>query len=384
MEKDIMTGVNKVEELLNKAREWGVFRQIKKIPDMLLHPRLFWRDYDSMLIKDKLIQFVTYGTLFALIIWLAAPERLSVGELAKIVTMEIFSLFLYVIILSLANMIIKREWKDLGFFVVFCCYTKFIFIIPQILALKGYVMTETPLLMGVAVLIPVLVELMMLIYPAFVWQNTSRKVVEAILLSILFLNVYDAFFVITELPHPHTSNYDNAIIKERFDLGKSIKNAYDIPTYVVSWEQYDNEWFLYSNPADTLASKKYEDTEKFFAVLEEDIDSLRVISGRCRFNSNKAFFDQMYSLKRAILYVYRTKAYRDSPIFKQTDVMVDSVIVNRIYYREFSKELKRRNDELAVQDIRDSEQFSKVTSISLLGALWHPVWFISSLYPSKN
>ena len=375
---------NKLEEFWRKATEWGILKHISKIPDMLCRPRRFWQGYESMPIKDKVIQFLTYGALFAIVIWLVSYETLSIGELAKIVAMEIAALFLYVVILSLANMIVKREWRGLWFFVVFCCYTKFIFLIPELLALKGYVMTETPLLMGVAALIPALVELLLLFYPALVWQNSRGKTVVAILLSIFFLNVYDSVFVFTDLPRPKTANFDNAILKERFDLGKSIKNAYDIPTYVLSWESSKKEWFLYSNPADTIASKKYEDTERFFAVLEEDIDSLKAISGRCRFNTNKSFFNQMYSLKKNVLYVYKTKAYRDSPVFDQVEVKVDSIVVDRIIYREFSRELKEINDKLAIQELREAEQFSKVTSVNYIGALWHPVWFISSLTSKKR
>lgn len=380
---DIMDGLNKLEDFWKKVKEWGVLRQLGKIPDMLCHPRHFWQDYKSMSIKDKIVQFTTYAALFALVIWLVTYETLSLGELAKIVAMEIAALFVYVVILSLANMIVAREWKGIWFFVVFCCYTKFICLIPEVLALKGYIETETPLLMGVAILIPVLVELALLIYPAYIWQKTKNRIVWAILLSVVFLNVYDGIFIVTGMPRPKTTNFDNAIHKERFELGKSIKNAYDIPTYVFSWESDKQERFLYSNPADSVATLKYDDTEKFFAVLVEDMDSLKAISGRCRFKTNKTFFNQMYALKKTALYVYETKAYRDSPIFKQTDVMVDSVVLDRILYREYSKDVKEMNDKLFVQEAQEAEQFSKVTSVNYLGALWHPVMFISSLYSNQ-
>ena len=224
----------------------------------------------------------------------------------------------------------------------------------------------------------------MLVYPAYIWQNTKGKICVAILLSIILLNAYDGFFVITGLPRPRTTNFDNTIEKERFELGKTIKNAYDIPTYVVSWESDGRERFLYSNPADTVASLKYNDTEKYFTELKEDLDSLKAISGRCRFKTNKRFFNQMYSLKKTILYVYETKAYKDSPVFEQKVVMVDSMVIDRIFYREFNKEVKEMNDKLLVQEIREAEQFSKVTSVNNLGALWHPVLFICSFYTNKE
>lgn len=374
----------KLEDCWKKAKEWGVFRQIIKIPDMICHPRRFWLDYMSMPIRDKIVQFATYGALFAMTIWLVVSETLSIRELAKTITIEIAALFIYMVILSLANMIIKQEWKGLWFFVVFCCYTKFICLIPELLALKGYFETETPLLMGVAILIPALVELVLLVYPAFIWQKTKGKIIRAILLSIVFLNVYDGLFVVTEIPRSKTAIFDNAIHKERFELGKSIKNAYDVPTYVITWEGDKRERFLYSNPVDTVASLKYDDTERFFAVLVEDIDSLRAISNRCRFKTNKSFFNQMYTIKKTILYVYETKAYKSSPIFKQTDVMVDSLIIDRIFYREFNKEVNEMNVRLLGQEVKEVELFSKVSSVNYLISLWHPVMFISSLYSREK
>ena len=95
---DIMDGLNKLEDFWKKVKEWGVLRQLGKIPDMLCHPRHFWQDYKSMSIKDKIVQFTTYAALFALVIWLVTYETLSLGELAKIVAMEIAALFVYVVI----------------------------------------------------------------------------------------------------------------------------------------------------------------------------------------------------------------------------------------------------------------------------------------------
>lgn len=376
--------LEKLESFFGKMKDWGILRHILKIPNMLLHPRRFWMDYNLMSTQDKFIQFTTYGALFALAIWLVSYESLSIVDLIKIIAMEIAALFVYVVIISLANVIVKREWSNLWFFVVFCCYTKFICLIPALLALRSYYETETPLLMSLSILISMVAELIILIYSSYVCQKTKRKVFGAILLSVFILNIYDSVFIITDLPRPISTNYENSIIKERFELGKSIKNAYEIPTYVLSWEKSGDICYLYSNPTDTIASRKFDDTERFFEDLAEDIDSLKVITKRCKFNTNKKFFDEMYSLKKGIKYVHDTKSYKYSPILKQKDVMLDSIVVDRLYYREFNKELKEINDKLLIQEVKEAEQFAMAYSINNFGALWHPVLFINWLKKIKT
>lgn len=87
----------------------------------------------------------------------------------------------------------------------------------------------------------------------------------------------------------------------------------------------------------------------------------------------------MYSLKKGIKYVHDTKSYKYSPILKQKDVMLDSIVVDRLYYREFNKELKEINDKLLIQEVKEAEQFAMAYSINNFGALWHPVLFINWL-----
>jgi hypothetical protein len=275
----------------------------------------------------------------------------------------------------MANMIVKKDWHNLGFFVVFCCYTKYICIIPQLLAFRAYYEFETPVFLGIAALIAVLGELMVLFYPAYIWQKTKRNILFAFFLSVLFLNIYDGFYIITGLPRSKSSNYDNIILKERFELGKAIKNAYDIPYFVVSSDHSKDVWYLYSSPTDTVASLKYTDTDKFISVLSQDIDSLKAVSNKCRFKTNKEFFNEMYLLKRRILYSHETKQYMNSPIYKETDVMKDSIIVDRIYYRLFDKDATELNTKLLKQELKEEEQYSMAFYVRYLGALWHPFLF---------
>lgn len=381
MDLDIL---DKLESFGQKVKEWDVLGHIQRIKDMLLHPRHFWQEYDKMPIKDKLIQFVTYAALFALTIWLVVDESLSIADLAKITTMEVASLFVFVVILYIANSTVKKDWRGLLFYVVFCCYVKFICLIPQLITFKAYYLSETPLLMGVAAFISVVAELIILIYPAYICQNSKKNILLAILISVLFLNIYDSFYIVTGFSRSTNSNFENVIARERYELGKSIKNAYDIPSFAVCSERNKDVWYLYSNPTDSVASLKFNDKARFFKDLTEDIDSLKSLSGRCRFKTNRNFFNEMYQLKKGILYVHETRLYENSPVCKQTDVMMDSVIVDRIYYREFNRVIEEENARLMKQEIKEVEQFEMAFSTYYIGALWHPVLFVKQLYDNKS
>lgn len=285
---------------------------------------------------------------------------------------------------DIANSTVKKDWRGLLFYVVFCCYVKFICLIPQLITFKAYYLSETPLLMGVAAFISVVAELIILIYPAYICQNSKKNIFLAILISVLFLNIYDSFYIITGFSRSTNSNFENVIARERYELGKSIKNAYDIPSFAVCSERNKDVWYLYSNPTDSVASLKFNDKARFFKDLTEDIDSLKSLSGRCRFKTNRNFFNEMYQLKKGILYVHETRLYENSPVCKQTDVMMDSVIVDRIYYREFNREIEEENARLMKQEIKEVEQFEMAFSTFYIGALWHPVLFVKQLYDNKS
>jgi len=380
MDWDIL---DKLESFGQKVKVWDVPGHIWRIKDMLLHPRQFWQEYEIMPIKDKLVQFVTYAALFALAIWVAADDSLSIADLVKIMVMEVATLFVFVAILYIANSSVKKDWKGFLFYVVFCCYVKFICIIPQVISLKAYYQSGAPLLIGVAALISITTELIILIYPAYICQYSKKNVILAILISVLLLNIYDSFYIITGFSRPSNSNFENVVARERYELGKSIKNAYDIPSFAISSERNKDIWYLYSNPTDSVASLKFNDKARFLKDLTEDIDSLKSLSDRCRFKTNRDFFNEMYQLKKGILYVHETRSYENSPVCKQVDVMKDSVIVDRIYYRVFNREIEEANARLMRQDIKESEQFEMAFSTFYIGALWHPVLFVKQLYDNK-
>lgn len=371
------------EKFWTKAKELGMLKHIVAIPKLLADPRQFWKNYELLSAKEKSVQFITYGGLFALTVWICTYSDVSLVDIFRIIAMEMATMFVYIVTVYAANSIVNRKWEKGLFFIVLCCYMKFVIVIPQLITLRAYYETETPMLMALFALIPLIGELLLLFYSAYVSQGGRRNVLMAIFLSVIFLNIYDSLFIVTGWNTPNNTNFENKIAKERFILGKVIKNAYDIPYCVASRDEGRIVWFLYSNPIDTVASVKFDDPEKYIATVKEDMDSLKAISGKCHFKTNEAFFEQLYALKRDIVYVYETQMYKSAPVIKQTDVMFDTVIVDRIIYQEFNRELQERNENLLDKELKQVEQYDEACSVNYIGALWHPCLYFYSFYTSK-
>ncbi len=74
--------------------------------------------------KEKNVQFVTYGILYAIMIWLTSFGNPTYVELAKLVPIQATLVVYYVIVVFLVNVIVSRKKGGFGFAVVLCCYIK--------------------------------------------------------------------------------------------------------------------------------------------------------------------------------------------------------------------------------------------------------------------
>ena len=167
---------------------------------------------------------------------------------------------------------------------------------------------------------------------------------------------------------------------ERYKLGQSVKNAYDIPTHVCSHNNGKDVFYLYSSPIDSVSSVKYEKPEEYIKILKEDMDSLKAIESRCLFKTNKEFFSKMYDLKKDVLYVHETKLYKRSPVIKESVIRYDSIVVDIITYQEFNRDISNENDRLLEQEIIWTKQYREAFSTNYIGYLWHPILFLTSVY----
>ena len=134
--------LSRFDKLWEQAESLGIIRHVVRIWVFFFHPRKFWQEYETLTRKEKIVQFVTYATLYALVIWLTSFSNPTYVELAKLVPLQVTLVVYYVIIVFLGNVIVSRNKGGFGLAVVLCCYVKFLFSIPQLLALKAYYDTE--------------------------------------------------------------------------------------------------------------------------------------------------------------------------------------------------------------------------------------------------
>lgn len=124
---DIETLFGKIDKLWEQAEGLGIINHVVKISDFIFHPIKYWQEYSGLTRKEKNVQFVTYGILYAIMIWLTSFGNPTYVELAKLVPIQATLVVYYVIVVFLANVIVSRKKGGFGFAVVLCCYIKFIF-----------------------------------------------------------------------------------------------------------------------------------------------------------------------------------------------------------------------------------------------------------------
>ena len=180
--------LDKIDKLWESAERMGFIGHFLSVWAFLFHPRSFWAKYKNLTPKDKCYQFIAFAAVYAATIWLTSYDSPSVGELIKRIVVLIVMLSYYIGVVFLANFIVNRKVKLFRFAAVNSCYTSFLYGIPQLFAIKIYYEKEIPLFLALAVILPFIVELIIIVSSAYVWQRGRWKVLKAVVLSIVFLN----------------------------------------------------------------------------------------------------------------------------------------------------------------------------------------------------
>ena len=372
-----MINIDQIEKWFAKAKEFGVFEELLKIPDFLVRPRKFWDNYEGLTNGRKWLQFFTYSMVFTITLWWARLSESSLSFLGKALIAEIFVAITSIVIVFLGNVIIDRSLKSrVWTYVAYCCYVRFIVFILYLIAIHFYVLCESYFNLALAIILLFLGEVYMFFVSAYVFQKGWRKILLAFLATLICLNVYDGFFILTGFQRYHDSNFDDILEEERFNLGKNLRGGYDIPTHVCSWESSDKTWYLYSSPFDSVATRRDLDDVAYMNEIITDADTLADIIGRCRYEKNRYFFKMMLVQRRLIHSVHVNKTYKSNPIVKVSDVFKDSILVDRIICRQFCQEADSLNVELLKYEIDQDSQYEKAMKFSNILVVFHPVHII--------
>ena len=379
-----MISVEQIEKWFSKAKEIGVFEELSKIPDLFIKPKIFWNNFDGMTTSRKWLQFFTFALVFTIVLWWAIFRETSFTYLGKALIAEIIVAISSIVIVFLGNVIIEQSLKGkFWHFVAYCCYVRFIVLIPYIIALHFFVLCESYFYLALGIILAFVGEIYLYFVPAYVFQKGCKRTLLAFLVTLICLNAYDSFFILTGFQRTHNSDFDDIILEERFYQGKNLKGGYDIPTHVCSWESIDKNWYLYSSPFDSVATSREIDDASYMNEIKEDADSLTLITERCKFMKNKEFFKMMLVQRKLIQFVHDNKTYKSNPIEKVEDIYKDSMLIDRILFRRFSQEVDSLNTELVKFEIDQHSQYESAMSVSNILVVLHPVYIIHNWLKDK-
>ena len=372
-----MINIEHIEKWLSKAKEKGVFEELSKIPDLLINTRLFWNNYDGLTNGRKWLQFFTFSFVFIIILWWVMFRETSFSYLGKALITEIIVAISSIVIIFLGNIIIDKSLKSkFWHFVVYCCYVRFLVLTPHIMALHLFVLSESYFYLALSIILVFIGEIYLYFVSAYVFQKGWKRTVLAFLMTLICLNVYDGFFILTGFQRTYDSNFDDVILEERFYQGKNLKGGYDIPSHVCSWESIDKNWYLYSSPFDSIATKRETDDVTYMNEIKEDADSLALITERCKFAKNRDFFQMMLVQRQLIQFVHDNKMYKSNPIEKVEAIYKDSILIDRIIFRRFNQDVDSLNTKLVKFEIDQHSQYESAMSVSNILVVFHPVHII--------
>lgn len=370
---DIESLLGKIDKLWEQAEGLGIINHLVKIWDFIFHPRKFWKEYSDLTRKEKNVQFVTYGILYAIAIWLTSFSNPTYVELAKLVPIQATLVVSYVIVVFLGNVIVSRKKGGFGFAVVLCCYVKFIFSIPQLLALKAYYDTEYPLALAIAVLIPSLVELLCLGYAAVVWQRGKKKIIGAFALSFVMMNFGDFVISLTGWERVYNEFSDNLIVEERKDLLKSLNGVYDMPLFVCYGDSGVADGYVVMDYYEPMSEAVEVEADVYNAQVKEDMDSLRVMARNCRFKTNKEYFNELYTQKKHILNTNEAAKKKEMSFMTGGRIWdFETMELRGKTYRKYEEMMKEGNFSLIRHDASIMQKHNEAYSYGKISYIWHP------------
>lgn len=364
-----------VPQLIPLLKRIKLVNHLSYISLFLTQPAKFWRNYNRLPKKQKIIQYFLYACFFLLVFWISSSAIVSYRAMLKVLLIEIASMIPYIIVVWL-SLLLSKSYRNGSAFVrsfVLCSYAKFLIVPFELIGLLLYVYTESVVYIGLAALVTLIAEIYVLVSP-FTFINSDNPLNSKLIYlgyAFVLVNIIDIFFIVSGFDWPRQDNLRDRITEERYEQTKSIQNPYLIPIYVCLGEKSGTQYYLYSQPNDNKARKDSMEDSEYYRVLQADIDSLKVISNRCRFAVNRDFFNSLYQVKKRIQYIHQHNLYDSNPIVKETVFMYNDIEVDKLRYLIFDEEVKRAIIQLFERDITLSKHYQIAISTQHLGYLWH-------------
>ena len=371
-----MEWISYIKEISSIVKEWNLTQHFIALNNFYFHPKRFWNKYNRISSKSKTSQFLTYFAIFACI--MLGFKGYTIANLFKLL-IQIVSLSLIVVVLSTGFYLAKTNKKGVKNIVIYSCYYLFLFFpIIQIFR-TAYEITGDYHILFIYSIVYALLDLILWFAPVFIFVTDRKKRIFTIISIFIILNMVEVIIY----PMRRTDKpFQNYIQEERYELGKAIKNAYIIPYCVVTNKNNTDLFYLYSGPTDSIAWRV--DTKQYFEDLEQDMDLLRTMSEKCKYDENQIFFSRLFDIRRGIAYCHQNRKYSNK-ITKET-VMADAEgrELDRYTYRLFNEDVLELNDKLLEIDIRDAEAY-ELALCPLQITMWiRPALMLAIKYDNQN
>lgn len=366
-----------IKELFSIVKEWNLTQHFIALKDFYSHPKRFWNKYNRLSSKNKTSQFLTYFAIFACI--MLGFNGYTVANLFKLLTL-IASLSLITVVLSIGFYLSKTNKKGVKNIVIYSCYYLFL-IFPIILIFwTAYEITGDYYILFLHNIVYALFDLFLWFAPVFIFVTDWKKRIFTIISILIILNMAEvAIYPMRSNDKSFTHNY---IREERYELGKSIKNAYIVPYSVVTNKNNAVLFYLYSGPTDSVAWKV--DTKQYFEDLEKDMDYLKTMSEKCKYDENQIFFSRLFEIRRGIAYCHQNRQYSNKITEEIVIADTEGRELDRYTYRLFNEDILELNNKLLEIDLRDAEAY-ELASYPLQISLWiRPALMLAFKYDNKN
>jgi hypothetical protein len=307
--------------------------------DFYFKPKMFYRNFFAKKGKEKLLQIFCYGILLVGIAALLL-DNMSFRELAQALVIEISTLFVIVIIISLSTFIISNIWEydfHLDNIISFCILTKLL-IAPICVVFFGFFINrENYNYFFIYNCLNVLLTIYIFLFPPIIFIRKKWAIIACMILNFVLFNITEFVAEKMSIDKFSTLNdyYVDQIMKERLEVGATFRDFYATPykRILLKSKEGNISFFTFATPLDSTASGSFESTDSFHMELERKIDTLNARIPNLKFERNKLFFEKTRSLYKSM------DSLLNQEVIRYTEADIESRVV---YLTKDSTELYKK------------------------------------------
>ena len=374
-----MDWLSDIKKICSIVEEWNLAQHFIALKDFYIHPKRFWKRYNRLSRKDKIYQFITYFAIFAIIA--LGCNGYAINDIFKLVAPIAQFAFVTIVLIGGYCLLYHKEGICISAILTYSSYYLFLIVPIGTIFAAAYYATGSYHILFLLTITDVIMQLYLWIMPSIIFLSTKKERIIAIISIFIVLNVAE---VVMYPFHNHisASNYPNYINNERYELGKSIRNAYTVPHYVVTNKRNTERFYLFAGPTDSLTHST--DTTQYFEQLAADMDYLRTVSDKCRYEENKIFFSQLFDIRRCILHCHQHHQYSNE-IAKETVVVnADKQEIDRYFYQLFNADVLNLNNKLYEIEIKDAQAYELATLPLTVNMWMRPALMLVIKYDNQN